>query len=202
MFLDKIWSRRPVLECRKRTSFVKIDKVELWEVETGQRLNSGGHKRDQCCSTSNGAELNFFIFFHSMLHSSTTALQCISMHFGISKSATVHFPFQVYVRCSSGCSETARGPFWHVCHMYFSYVFHVCICVFMFIDTEGNDNILRYINPDFELLISAFCQLTWPCGRIRLQTFSSRFVTGTLQRTRKSGEITYCQPLCNSLEHP
>ena len=34
MFLDKIWSRQPVLECRKRTSFVKMDKVELWAVET------------------------------------------------------------------------------------------------------------------------------------------------------------------------
>lgn len=42
----------------------------------------------------------------------------------------------------------------------------------------------------FELLISAFRQLTWPCCRIRLQTFSSRFVTGALQRTLKSGEIT------------
>ena len=75
------------------------------------------------------------------------------MHFGISKAATFHFAFQVYVRCSSGCSETARGPFWHVFHMYFSYVFHVCIiCVLMFGDTEGNDNILRYINPDVVVL--------------------------------------------------
>ena len=34
MFLDKIWSLRPVLECINRSSFVKMGKVELWEVET------------------------------------------------------------------------------------------------------------------------------------------------------------------------
>ena len=33
MFLDKIWSLRPVLECINRSSFVKMGKVELWEVE-------------------------------------------------------------------------------------------------------------------------------------------------------------------------
>ena len=34
MFLDKIWSLRPVPECINSNSFVKMDKVELWELET------------------------------------------------------------------------------------------------------------------------------------------------------------------------
>ena len=76
----------------------------------------------------------------------------------------------------------------------------------MFGDNDNNDHILRMslslCVELFELLISAFRQLIWPCGRIRLQTFSSRLVTGALQRTLKSDEITIASLFAmNVLEH-
>ena len=136
------------------------------------------------------------IFVHSMFHSSTTALQRISKFTKSATYQTLPFRSMFDVHRVALKQLVVRSGMYFICmsHKYFIYVFvYLRWETLKAMTTSYRIPIRMSLSlcvELFELLISAFRQLIWPCGRIRLQTFSSRFVTGALQRILKSGEIT------------
>ena len=208
MFLDKIWTRRPALECINGSSFVKMANVEL-----GKWKGSGQTKLRW---SQKGSMLQHFKqcrthFFQSMFHSSTTALQCISRILNL----------QLFRLCLSGlCSMFIRLQWNSSWSVLACTVFHnIYLCVYVWRQWQQWQHPTVYQSGcrcplTLSWAVRAVDLCLWPAylrsntpTNLFVKVCDRRFATHTeIWRRVKSGEIFLQQRHRNEwniyLEHP